>query len=181
LNGADGIDTARFTATKIASTIVKNSNGSFTISSALDGSDTLSNIEYAQFSDQTVTLVVGIQYNWSALTNNQSIAFDPLIDKLNIDDTTISAMSPNLGWSGDTTTISISSKSITLQTNIRTLTTSNLTFANGSLLVIGDNTTGITNDDMANVLTGGAGSDGFYGLGGNDTINGGDGDDYIRI
>lgn len=56
LYGGDGVDTARFSATRAASSIVKNMDGSYTITSALDGTDTLVNIEYAQFADQTVSL-----------------------------------------------------------------------------------------------------------------------------
>ena len=181
IDGGAGVDTAVYSASFAASTVTKNANGTYTISNSADGVDILTNVEFAQFSDQTVILVTGAIYNWSTLTNNQVIAFNPAIDRLVFDDTSISGSSPSIGWSGDTTTVFYSSKIITLQTNIRTLTTSNLTFANGSVFVVGDNTTGTTNDDLANVLTGGTGSDGFLGLNGNDTIVGGDGDDYIRI
>ena len=60
LDGTNGIDTARFSATYAQSTIFKNQNGSYTISSALDGSDNLMNIDYAEFSDQRVTLTLAI-------------------------------------------------------------------------------------------------------------------------
>ena len=53
--GADN-DTAIYQSTYAASTITQNSNGTVTISSLLDGTDTLLNVEYAQFSDRTVSV-----------------------------------------------------------------------------------------------------------------------------
>ncbi|HZH10203.1 MAG TPA: M10 family metallopeptidase C-terminal domain-containing protein [Microvirga sp.] len=55
LNGGDGIDTAVFSGSKTDYTITKNADGSFTIADnrdACDGTDTLTSINFAQFSDQ---------------------------------------------------------------------------------------------------------------------------------
>ena len=64
------------------------------------------------------------------------------------------------------------------------LTTTNVTFADGSQLLIGDNTflvggSGL-NDDAANTLTGTAHDDAFFGLIGDDTLNGGNGNDVFQ-
>jgi len=56
IDGGDGNDTAIYQSTYAASTITQNSNGTVTISSLLDGTDTLLNVEYAQFVDRTVSV-----------------------------------------------------------------------------------------------------------------------------
>ena len=43
-------------------------------------------------------------YNWSTLTNNQPIAFNPSTDKLTFDSSAISARSVDVRWT-DTTSI----------------------------------------------------------------------------
>ena len=57
INGGGGTDTAIFQASYAASTIVRNADGTITISSPLDGTDRLTSIEYAQFSDRAVSLI----------------------------------------------------------------------------------------------------------------------------
>ena len=54
LDGGAGVDTALYHATRAASTIVHNADGGLTVSSALDGTDKVANVEYLQFSDQIV-------------------------------------------------------------------------------------------------------------------------------
>lgn len=51
------IDVAQYAGAASAYTIVKNSNGSFTVSSTTEGADTLNNIEGLQFSDRFISLV----------------------------------------------------------------------------------------------------------------------------
>ena len=53
IDGGAGLDTVVFAAAFAQARITRNANGSITISSALDGADTLVNVEYAKFSDQT--------------------------------------------------------------------------------------------------------------------------------
>jgi Ca2+-binding RTX toxin-like protein len=55
------------------------------------------------------------------------------------------------------------------------LATTNVTFANGSQLLIGDNSSGTASDDAANSLLGTSGRDFLSGFGGDDTLNGGAG------
>ena len=180
LEGGDGVDTACFDATFASSGITKNPDGSYTIVSATDGTDTLHNVEYAQFSDQNVALISGALYNWSVLTNNQQIAFNPTTDKLIFDSSAISAASLSLTWVSNTSTsFAYSGKSVTLLTNVRALTTTNVTFTNGSLLIVGDNETVTAPDDGNSGLNGSAQADQLLGLGGDDWFNGGGGNDYI--
>ena len=75
-------------------------------------------------------------YNWSALANNQKIAFNPSTDKLTFDSSAISAASMRfLPMSGVTSVYSFadpSGKVVILSTDLRALTTSNVVFADGS-------------------------------------------------
>ncbi len=123
-------------------------------------------------------------FNWTTLTNGQVIAFNPAVDVLRFDDSTISAMLVRFSFSGSapfSSTFTFGGKSVTLQTNFRVLTTTNLTFADGSLFLVGDNTTGVTGDDDAHTLTGGNGDDMLVGLGGNDSMVGGAGNDIFNM
>lgn len=59
IDGGSGTDTAAFSGRKAEYTIVENADGTFTVSDLQgdrDGSDTLSRIKFAQFSDGTVEL-----------------------------------------------------------------------------------------------------------------------------
>jgi serralysin len=55
IDGGSGIDTAVYSQNKSNYTISKNGS-TYTISSVTDGTDTLSNIEYLQFADETVAI-----------------------------------------------------------------------------------------------------------------------------
>ena len=121
-------------------------------------------------------------FNWSTLSNNQQIAFNPLADRLYFDDALIMPASIGVSSAGSSSVnLSYNGKSITLQTSVKSLTTSNVAFASHGLLVIGDNTTGASADDLANTLTGSSHDDQFIGLGGNDTIYGGAGNDTANF
>ena len=54
LDGGAGVDTVTYRATRAASTIVHNADGSLTVSSALDGVNAILNVEFLQFADQLV-------------------------------------------------------------------------------------------------------------------------------
>src|SRR3990172_1356651 len=54
-------------------------------------------------------------------------------------------------------------------------------FQDGSMVLVGDNSPGRFDDDLAQTITGGAGNDILIGLGGNDVLNGGDGDDFFYL
>ena len=128
-------------------------------------------------------------YLWSVLTDGRSISFDPLRDRLLFDVQSISAASVKVSWTDSTSvTLSYSGKTITILADIRSLTTSNVEFQDGSLLIIGDGSERVANDDIGNNFGGSTGSDQILGLGGNDqmsggggsnVLNGGDGDDKL--
>jgi Ca2+-binding RTX toxin-like protein len=121
-------------------------------------------------------------FNWTTLSNNQTVAFNPDVDVLNFNDAGISAADLSLtlnSGSSPSTRLSVSGKAVTLQTDPRTLTPTNVTFADGSAVLIGDMTTGIGNDASANTIVGGNGDDHIFGMGGNDVISAGAGDDRI--
>src|SRR5690349_15220561 len=125
-------------------------------------------------------------YTFSALTNGQAVSFNPSSDVLNFDQASISAADLGVAAEGANVRITLLSgtdagKSVLLD-NVSPLqlATSNVSFANGSLLLFGDNTPGTANDDAANTLNGSAGNDLLQGFGGADTLNGGAGNDtYI--
>jgi len=124
-------------------------------------------------------------YTFSALSDGAAIAFDPIQDDLVFDQPSISAADLAITAEGDGVRVLVASgaqagKSVLLQdVSLLQLATSNVSFANGSALLFGDNSTA-QNDDAANRLTGGAGNDLLQGFGGADTINGGNGNDVIR-
>ncbi|MCD6034536.1 MAG: hypothetical protein K0R63_277 [Rickettsiales bacterium] len=96
-------------------------------------------------------------------------------------------------------TFATAAGSVTLPVLLEEVTATNVSFADGSVLIVGDNTSGTSDDASANALTavgttnddqiiGLAGADDIEGEGGadkligglgNDTINGGDGADFI--
>jgi len=120
---------------------------------------------------------------FSSLENGSTLSFDPINDVLNFDDTDISAASLTLGYTSSFNKISfsIAGKTVYLpaKNKLMELSSGNITFADGSLLIIGDNLATTANDGAANTLTGGSGNDFLLGLGGNDALLGGDGDDIL--
>jgi Ca2+-binding RTX toxin-like protein len=119
-------------------------------------------------------------YQFSALSDGQAISFNPNADALNFDQTAISAADVRATAEGTSIRMSASGKEVFLQNaQLAQLTTLNVTFANGSLLLFGDNTTGQTADNNGNSLIGGAEDDHLWGFGGNDTLTGNAGDDWL--
>jgi len=119
-------------------------------------------------------------YQFSALANGQAISFNPSADQLQFDQTTVSAAAVTVVAEGANLRLTTGGKSVVLNdTALPQVTTGNITFANGSQLLVADNNVGTVNDAAGNALTGGAGADHIQGLGGNDTINGGGGNDWI--
>src|SRR3954465_5348879 len=124
-------------------------------------------------------------FQFSALSDGQSLVFNPNADVLNFDQTTIAAADLRVTQVGSNIRIDVVSgpqtgKDVTLQ-NVSPLqlATTNVTFADGSKLLFGDNSTA-QNDNLANSLTGTAGRDLLQGFGGAGTMAGGAGNDtYI--
>jgi Ca2+-binding RTX toxin-like protein len=126
-------------------------------------------------------------YQFSALANGQSVSFNPGVDVLNFDNSFIGAADIGLTVDGTNLRIKVArgdmqGKEIVLQ-NVSQLqlATSNVTFADGSHLLVGDNNVGTANDNAANSLVGTPGRDYLSGLGGADTLNGGDGSDSYFV
>jgi Ca2+-binding RTX toxin-like protein len=131
-------------------------------------------------------------YIWSQLSSSvSSYPFDSATDLLHFDkpasnaDPTTFFNAASLRFSFEprgapyTVFTDLAFKSIKFDTEFKSLTTANLTFAGGGLFLVGDNTTGIANDDSANIIIGGNGNDQLIGLGGDDTLTGGAGNDLF--
>jgi Ca2+-binding RTX toxin-like protein len=124
-------------------------------------------------------------YRFGALADGQAIGFRPTADVLNFDQSAIAAADIRVAAEGSHLRVSVVSgvhagKDVLLQnTTALQLTTGNTTFANGSRLIHGDNSTGTGGDNGSNSLTGTSGRDHLSGFGGADTLNGGSGADLM--
>jgi Ca2+-binding RTX toxin-like protein len=119
-------------------------------------------------------------YHWSTLPDGELIeGFDPAADEIRFDDPAISAAAVDA--SAPVVSVSLFSfggKTIALHVAQARLTTANVTFADGSLFIYGNNDASL-GDDLPDSLAGGAGRDQLFGAGGNDTLNAGPGDDRL--
>jgi Ca2+-binding RTX toxin-like protein len=128
-------------------------------------------------------------YLWSSVTNGQNIDFNPFEDVFQFDNPALLATQMLPFGPGTEVTFSGAGKTFTLTVGsvasgvsaVRALTTTNMVFDSGSKLIIGDNSTSTSADNLANSLTGGAQADLLIGDGGNDTMLGGGGDDIIVV
>src|SRR4051812_11360624 len=100
-------------------------------------------------------------YLWTALTNNQVVAFDPSADVLRFDSTVILAVDVVVqsDATAGTTTFTYNGKTVTLQTDLYTLTTTNVAFDAPTDLIVGDNSVSTAGDNSGVVMTGGASLD----------------------
>src|SRR5687768_15136452 len=119
-------------------------------------------------------------YQFSALSDGEQVPFNPSADVLNFDSN--AAAQVRFRIDGSSTWISVGSKDVQLlNTSALQLATSNMTFADGSRLLFGDNSVGTAGDNGNNIFTGTAGGDLFAGFGGNDTLDGGAGNDTFLM
>jgi Ca2+-binding RTX toxin-like protein len=124
-------------------------------------------------------------YNWSNLNPGDVFGADTLPsfnagqDQLIFDDTVNGAADVLFDGNDSETFLSLGGKFVTLNTAPFTITSGNVTFADGSVLIVGDNTTGVTEDGNANTIAGGGGNDLLVGGGGADQIGGGAGNDVF--
>src|SRR5688572_5882492 len=125
-------------------------------------------------------------YNWTATATPSGVLispFDANNDVLLFDDNAISAAAITFtggsNGGGPTTTFAFGGEEVTLQLDAASITTTNIQFSNGSLLVFGGNDVNNTTDIGPNTLNGGPGNDQLFGWEGNDQINAQGGNDLI--
>ncbi|MGO8082949.1 metal-binding protein [Rhizobium leguminosarum] len=182
LDGGDGTDTAVF-AGNFSDYSLALENGSHVVTSALEGTDTLRDVELAQFADgvydfDTKTFTVNstppdiplniLETNGATITKTgaEFEAYDVIRH---------SELNPLVA----ATLVISDSGTIDLSDEL-TSSSANVTGSSGDDTI----TTGAGNDtisggDGADTLDGGAGNDHLHGGIGNDTLNGGDGNDQI--
>src|SRR5687768_8406309 len=115
-------------------------------------------------------------YLWSSLAHRAEIQnFDPAVDVFRIDYADVSAFDLLVDWAKATSTSTTWTafvdgvwKEVTIGIPLQAFTKSSITFQDGSQIVMGDDTTGVVNDDQSNLMTGSAGDDHFFGWGGDD-------------
>ena len=115
-------------------------------------------------------------------SKSKTKAFDPTVDILNISNMSAAGVSVKDVSGGVKITDLSTGNSITLtgtSMSLTRLSTVNVVFADGSKLLIGDNSPA-SFDDFGNNLLGGTGDDLILGLGGNDNITAGAGDDIAK-
>lgn len=109
---------------------------------------------------------------------NLVAAFDPTTDRLVV--AGLAAAQLQVTWTTDTVALTSPSGRVTLPISPRQVADGvNITFDDGSRLMIGDNITGASGDGLANALGGGTGSDQYHGLSGADTFGAGTGDNLV--
>ena len=203
IHGGFGLDTAVYSGADTDYTVSTQSpvDGSYTVTHKLSGSDgidTLYGVERLSFLGGGGPVSLAVAYDYSALPNDAELYFDPTRDVLTIggglgpQDFDISDIEsgPNVGrgfmlreWdpvthnAGKTVSLLFTTDSDPL--NLFKITDSNIVFANGSKLMIGDNDSGTADDDGSHTLNGSTLNDILLSAGGSDTLNGGDGDDKL--
>ncbi|SMF94842.1 Hemolysin-type calcium-binding repeat-containing protein [Methylomagnum ishizawai] len=119
-------------------------------------------------------------YDFGALADQQTLAFAPAQDTLWFGDPAWGAAAVALGQAGRDLWLSGPDKTIVLaRTQAANLASAHFGFADGSHLLVGDDTPGTALDNAANLLTGTGQGDYLEGLGGNDTLDGGGGNDRL--
>src|SRR5687768_16764079 len=104
-------------------------------------------------------------YLWSTLSDGQTIApFDPSVDVLRFDVSSIRASLVQLSPGAGELSFTHDGKTVTVAMNLSAVTTSNITFASGDRLIVGDNNVGTVADASDNTLAGGSGDDQLIGL-----------------
>lgn len=121
-------------------------------------------------------------YTFSVLGNGQHLSFDPESDKLTFDGAAYDASSVRLKLSSGNLTLAQAGKSVWLDgVVLGRLSMENITFSNGSHLLLGDGTTALIADWYGQhyELATFSGGHQVWGLGGADFVQTGSGQDYI--
>lgn len=202
LDGGDGTDYAVYNGAQTNYTITDNGDGTWTVTG--EGTDTLSNIEFARFTDGDVSLGSSAGTNLTEGDDDYSATPDDDIvnglggndiinglagnDTLNGgegDDILIGGAGSDLldgGTGTDTASYEGSTNRVVINMATDSVTSGHAT---GDSFTSIENITGtqfndtITGDGGANVITGGAGFDILSGFNGDDTIYGGSQNDFI--
>ena len=204
LNGGLGYDTAVFSGNKadytVSAATTVNGNYNYTVTDnnladGNDGTDTVNGVELLQFSDGNTALPV--LYTFANLADGTITSFDSARDIMSIGSgiaaTDIDVDTINSGADAGRGVIltqqgsGVPLKNVTLlftpgsdDHNAYKLASSNISFADGSQLLAGDNTPGTGDDASTLTLNGGAGNDVLVSFGGSQTLNGGDGNDRLH-
>ncbi|BBL73132.1 beta strand repeat-containing protein [Methylomagnum ishizawai] len=121
-------------------------------------------------------------YHFSSLSNNQTLAFKPAVDTLVFDIAGLDAATGTLAPSGANLLVTYAGKTLVLaNTTLDQVSSARFSFANGSKLLIGDNSSGTAGDSLSNALVGTAFGDYLDGRGGADSMTGGDGNDTYVV
>ena len=117
------------------------------------------------------------RYRWTLLDDGEVIAFEPGQDTLEFN---TNASAADVLVQDGSVVLAFAGKTVTLQTDLASLTTTNVQFpVTTGMLIVGDNTTGTVNDGLPNSIVGGAGNDHLIGLGGSDELRGAAGADRL--
>jgi Ca2+-binding RTX toxin-like protein len=121
------------------------------------------------------------EFVFGSLANEQQITFDPLADVLRFEAASVYAASLGVVATSPTSIrIGIPGKSVTLTgLSLAQVSSTNVTFADGSQLLVGDATARAAADDLHNTITGSGFHDLILGLGGNDSLSGSAGNDVL--
>ncbi|MBL8479774.1 MAG: hypothetical protein JNK59_10740, partial [Sterolibacteriaceae bacterium] len=198
IEGGFGFDVARFSGDISDYTISPTGGGGYTVTHNISGEiDSLLGVEQLQF-DTGGPQTNAISYTWSLLPNGAAFYFNPALDFLYIDgglsatDIDFSPIEegPDAGRGAQFTQWNEATgqplKQISLlftpgddPLNLFKLTSSHVTFANGSVLKLGDDLLTTADDDSSATLTGDGGNDVLVTTGGSQTLNGQGGDDFL--
>ncbi|MGO8086427.1 metal-binding protein [Rhizobium leguminosarum] len=183
INGGNGIDSALF-AGNFANYSFALDNGTHIVTSAEEGTDTLTDVEFARFADgfydfATATFRVGNSapnVPLNILNVGDGIAMQTGAEYESYDLIRHSAanpLSPVVLFISDSGTVDLSDELGSVSANVTD-------FGGGdSIITTGAGDDRIAGGDGADTLNGGAGDDQIVGGDGNDTLNGGDGSDLL--
>ncbi|QND13646.1 metal-binding protein [Rhizobium leguminosarum bv. trifolii] len=183
INGGDGIDTAIFSG-NFANYSFALDNGTHIVTSAEEGTDILTDVEFARFADgfydfATATFRVGNSapnVPLNILNVGGGIAMQTGAEYESYDLIRHSAanpLSPVVLFISDSGTVDLSDELGSVSANVTD-------FGGGDpIITTGAGDDRIAGGDGADTLNGGAGDDQIVGGDGNDTLNGGDGSDLL--
>ncbi|SBT03263.1 hypothetical protein ACCAA_100001 [Candidatus Accumulibacter aalborgensis] len=118
---------------------------------------------------------------FSGLSNGGTIAFNPVNDILSFDSSTIAAASVAVSSPNTSSALfSAAGKVVRVDgLSLAQVSVTNVTFADGSRILVGDGSVSTLSDELGNTLSGTKFGDLILGLGGNDSIMGGMGNDVL--